>query len=51
MIGGSILGHGMESLANNTAIDLVESDVSFGPRTMLMCEHMIFPLKMDHLMG
>lgn len=38
VIGGRILGQGMESLANNTAIDLVESDVSFGPRTMLICD-------------
>lgn len=38
VIGGSILGEGMESLAENTAIDLVESDVSFGPRTMLICD-------------
>ena len=38
VIGGSILGQGMESLAKNTALDLVESDVSFGPRTMLICD-------------
>ena len=38
VVGGSILGQGMESLANNTALDLVESDVSFGPRTMLICD-------------
>ncbi len=38
VIGGSILGQGMESLANNPAIELVESDVSFGPRTMLICD-------------
>jgi uncharacterized protein YbaR (Trm112 family) len=38
VVGGSILGQGMESLANNTAIDLVESDVSFGIRTMLICD-------------
>lgn len=38
VIGGGLLGQGMESLANNTAIDLVESDVSFGPRTMLICD-------------
>ena len=36
--GGSILGQGMESLANNTSLDLVESDVSFGPHTMLICD-------------
>jgi SAM-dependent methyltransferase len=28
----------MESLANNPAISLVESDVSFGPRTSLICD-------------
>lgn len=38
VIGGSILGQGMESLADNSAVDLVESDVSFGPRTMLICD-------------
>lgn len=38
VIGGRILGQGMESIANNTAIDLVESDVSFGPRTMLIVD-------------
>jgi SAM-dependent methyltransferase len=40
VIGGRILGQGMESIGNNTAIDLVESDVSvsFGTRTMLICD-------------
>ncbi len=38
VIGGSILGEGMESLANNTAIDFIETDVSFGPRAMLICD-------------
>jgi uncharacterized protein YbaR (Trm112 family)/SAM-dependent methyltransferase len=38
VIGGSILGEGMEYFVNNTAIDLVESDVSFGPRTMLISD-------------
>ena len=38
VIGGSVLGEGMESIANNPAIELVESDVSFGPRTMLICD-------------
>jgi hypothetical protein len=36
VIGGGILGEGMESFAENPAIDLVESDVSFGPRTMMI---------------
>jgi uncharacterized protein YbaR (Trm112 family)/SAM-dependent methyltransferase len=38
VIGGSILGEGMEYFINNSAIDLVESDVSFGPRTMLISD-------------
>ncbi len=36
VIGGGILGEGMEALAENPAINLVESDVSFGPRTMMI---------------
>jgi SAM-dependent methyltransferase len=34
--GGGGLGEGMESLANNTAVELVESDVVFGARTILI---------------
>jgi SAM-dependent methyltransferase len=38
VLGGGILGQGMEQLTNNTAIDLVESDMIAGPRTMLICD-------------
>lgn len=38
VVGGSILGQGMESLLDHPTIELVESDVSFGPRTMLICD-------------
>ena len=38
VLGGSILGKGMESLAQNRSLDWVESDVSMGPRTMLICD-------------
>ena len=38
VLGGSILGQGMEPLARNTSIELLESDVSFGPRTALICD-------------
>ena len=38
VIGGSILGQGMDSLADHDAIEFVESDVSFGPRTMLIVD-------------
>lgn len=38
VIGGSILGRGMDSLASESKIQLVETDVSFGPRTKLICD-------------
>jgi SAM-dependent methyltransferase len=38
VIGGSILGQGMESLAGNGGVELVETDVAFGARTMLICD-------------
>jgi len=38
ILGGGILGDGLEVLVNRPGIDLVESDVSFGPRTKLICD-------------
>jgi uncharacterized protein YbaR (Trm112 family)/SAM-dependent methyltransferase len=38
VIGGSILGQGMELIANKTFLELIVSDVSFGPYTMLICD-------------
>lgn len=38
VVGGSIAGHGMESLLASPSIEFVESDVSFGPRTTLICD-------------
>lgn len=38
VLGGSILGSGMEELARAGRVELVESDVSFGPRTMVVCD-------------
>jgi SAM-dependent methyltransferase len=38
VVGGGILGRGMESLASEPRIQLVETDVSFGPRTQLICD-------------
>jgi len=36
VIGGSILGEGMDSLLEQNGINLVEGDVTFGPRTQLI---------------
>jgi SAM-dependent methyltransferase len=38
ILGGSILGEGMEALAANPSFELVASDVSFGPLTALVCD-------------
>ena len=38
VIGGILFGEGIESLASNPSIDLVETDVSFGPQTNLICD-------------
>ena len=38
VIGGSILGKGIKSLAASNELELVETDVSFGPRTKLICD-------------
>jgi uncharacterized protein YbaR (Trm112 family)/SAM-dependent methyltransferase len=45
VVGGRILGEGMEPLAQNRAIELVESDVAFGPRTKLICDSHDIPFK------
>ncbi|MBN2388032.1 MAG: methyltransferase domain-containing protein [Anaerolineales bacterium] len=45
VIGGGILGPGMESLTQNAAIELVDSDVSFGPRTILICDAHAIPFE------
>jgi SAM-dependent methyltransferase len=38
IIGGSILGEGTEAIVNHPDIELVETDISFGPRTSLICD-------------
>jgi uncharacterized protein YbaR (Trm112 family) len=38
VIGGSRVGQGMAEFADDPRLELVESDVSFGPRTALICD-------------
>jgi SAM-dependent methyltransferase len=38
VIGGSIAGQGFEILSENTDLELVETDVSFGPRVTMICD-------------
>jgi SAM-dependent methyltransferase len=51
VIGGSALGEGMEHFVNNQAIDLVESDVSFGARTMLISDAHDLPFQDESFDG
>ncbi|MDM9385237.1 methyltransferase domain-containing protein [Chlorogloeopsis sp. ULAP01] len=38
VIGGSILGKGIENIVENSNLEIVETDVSFGSRTTLICD-------------
>jgi SAM-dependent methyltransferase len=38
VVGGSILGSGMEAIVSVPGIEFAETDVSLGPRTMLICD-------------
>lgn len=38
VVGGSILGDGMELLADDPQIQLIETDVSLGPRASIICD-------------
>jgi len=38
ILGGSVLGEGMSSLLALDSVELVETDVSFGPRSRLICD-------------
>jgi SAM-dependent methyltransferase len=38
VLGGSILGQGMEELASARSLELIGTDVSFGPLTALVCD-------------
>ncbi|MGE5611968.1 MAG: methyltransferase domain-containing protein [Bacillota bacterium] len=51
VIGGSIMGAGMEALARHPGIQLIESDVSHGPRTALIADAHDLPFKEGSLDG
>src|SRR4030095_5533360 len=38
VVGGSLLGAGMQSLADDSALERVGTDVTFGPLTSLVCD-------------
>ncbi|MCZ7568434.1 MAG: class I SAM-dependent methyltransferase [Ardenticatenaceae bacterium] len=51
VLGGSILGQGMEALASDVSIELVETDISFGPHTKLICDAHDIPFGDDSFDG
>ncbi len=51
VLGGGVLGDGMARLAADARIELVESDVSFGPRTQLICDGHDIPFPADTFDG
>ncbi|PYX67349.1 MAG: methyltransferase type 11, partial [Acidobacteria bacterium] len=51
IIGGSILGCGLEALAQQPKIQLTETDVSFGPRTQLICDAHDLPFENNSFDG
>ena len=51
VIGGSTLGCGMEALTSKSNIQLVETDVTFGPRTQLICDAHDLPFENNFFDG
>lgn len=45
VVGGSILGAGMEAFAEHPSITFIESDVTFGPRVALICDGHSLPFE------
>ena len=51
VVGGSILGQGMQALASDSRIEFVSTDVSFGPLTSLICDAHDIPFEDDTFDG
>ncbi len=45
ILGGSVLGGGMKKFVNNTNIDFIHSDVSFGPQTEIILDAHVISYK------
>lgn len=51
VIGGGIIGRGMQHVLDLKSIEFVESDVSFGPRTGLICDAHDIPFENESFDG
>lgn len=51
VVGGGVVGQGMEALTHNPAVELIETDVSLGPRTALVCDAHDIPFESETFDG
>lgn len=51
VIGGKTIGAGLDTIIDNPRIEFIESDISFGPRTNLICDAHSLPFKEGSLDG
>jgi SAM-dependent methyltransferase len=51
IIGGRVIGEGIKSLIDHPSIELVETDVAFGPRTTVICDAHSLPFESGSLDG
>lgn len=51
ILGGGVLGHGMQDIIKNTQIEFIETDVSLGPRTKMICDAHDIPFENNSFDG
>jgi len=51
VVGGAILGKGIESIIQDGLVEFVETDVSLGPRTKIVCDGTSLPFADDSFEG
>jgi len=51
ILGGGFAGHGMNEILSHPSIKFIESDVSFGPRTALICDAHDIPFETETFDG
>lgn len=51
VVGGGIIGQGMEALTQDPFLELIETDVSLGPRTALVCDAHDIPFEAETFDG
>ncbi len=47
IIGGSVIGEGLDIIIGNPSFDIIQSDVTFGPQTTLICDAHDLPFESE----